>query len=98
MMNSPLDSITARNVQVTVSQCNIVSKPYSANSIPTFEKPSSGISSQQSNTRAGLPGGVYIGSVIGFIACVGFIVECVHHKRKQAQPAVELSHDFEHAV
>jgi hypothetical protein len=40
---------------------------------------------QESDSSAGLSGGLYVGIAIGVLALLGFVGECVIHKRRQAQ-------------
>lgn len=39
---------------------------------------------QESNIRTGLSGGMYVGIAVGVVALLGFIFECWFHKRRQA--------------
>lgn len=47
-------------------------------------------STQETNSSAGLSGGLYVGIGIGIVAFLGFVFECwIHKRRQQRQPAVE---------
>lgn len=45
----------------------------------------SAYSAQESDSSAGLSGGLYVGIGIGVVALLGFVGECYIHKRRQAQ-------------